>query len=362
MSAPTVLITGANGFIGSTLVAWFLRMRPDARLLLQVRGGDRDEAWRRLNARLERLGMSAVAIHPTAMLAGDLLDAELWDDPRFREVTHVVHLAASTAFRADPRLRLVNVEGSVRLYDACRRLTRLARIVHVGTAMIAGADPVRVVHEDDHPAAGARHLVDYTATKAEAEQIIDASFADLPLLVARPSIVVGHTALGCRPSGTIFWAFRALNALRLATWDPGGRIDVVPVDHVAAALGHLLFLDAPRHRRYHISAGEGSACPWRRIEQAFADVSTDASPYRQGTYAEIRALRPHYQRLFGPCNPHFVYLGIRRYFAFAALDTVFANQRLLASGMLAPPPFADYLGRCLASSPESIAEQMMADF
>jgi hypothetical protein len=32
---------------------------------------------------------------------------------------------------------------------------------------------------------------------------------DQPLIVARPSIVVGHTRLGCRPSASIFWYYRS---------------------------------------------------------------------------------------------------------------------------------------------------------
>ena len=76
-------------------------------------------------------------------------------------------------------------------------------------------------------------------------------------MIARPSIVVGHTELGCKPSGSIFWVLRAVEALRFITWDLENRIDVVPVDWAASALRHLLFAPRLKHQRYHVSGREG---------------------------------------------------------------------------------------------------------
>ena len=101
-----------------------------------------------------------------------------------------------------------------------------------------------MVHEDDFPSEHAAHLVAYTRSKAEAERQLAEHFADLPLVIARPSIVVGHTELGCKPSGSIFWVLRAVEAVRFITWDLENRIDVVPVDWAASALRHLLFAPA----------------------------------------------------------------------------------------------------------------------
>ena len=96
--------------------------------------------------------------------------------------------------------------------------------------------------------------LDVEDVKAEAERLLSEQFADLPVVVARPSIVVGHTELGCKPSGSIFWVLRAVEALRFITWDLENRIDVVPVDWAADALTHLLFAPRLKHNRYHVSA------------------------------------------------------------------------------------------------------------
>lgn len=39
----------------------------------------------------------------------------------------------------------------------------------------------------------------------------------------------------------------------------------------------------------------------------------------------------------------------------------FANERLVAEGMPPPPPFTDYLPRCIESSRQSVLEQMRDD-
>ena len=75
----------------------------------------------------------------------------------------------------------------------------LQRYIHTGTAAICGANPDRIVLEDSYPREDVEHLVAYTRSKAEAERQLDERYADLPIVIARPSIVVGHTRLGCKP-------------------------------------------------------------------------------------------------------------------------------------------------------------------
>jgi hypothetical protein len=63
---------------------------------------------------------------------------------------------------------------------------------------------------------------------------------NLPLLIARPSIVVGHTRHGCTPSSSIFWVFSMGLMLQKFMCSMEDRIDVVPVDYCADALLMLL--------------------------------------------------------------------------------------------------------------------------
>lgn len=66
--------------------------------------------------------------------------------------------------------------------------------------------------------------------------LLESTAPELPLVVARPSVVVGHTQLGCLPSASIFWFYRACDALRRITCPLDSRDDAVPVDWVADAL------------------------------------------------------------------------------------------------------------------------------
>src|SRR5262249_36957826 len=90
-----------------------------------------------------------------------------------------------------------------------RRAAALRRFLHVGTAYICGAPAPALVREDDFPRSGVRHLVEYTASKAECEMLLENTAPELPLVVARPSSVVGHTRLGCGPSARLLWSFRS---------------------------------------------------------------------------------------------------------------------------------------------------------
>jgi nucleoside-diphosphate-sugar epimerase len=270
-SAPTVFLTGVTGFLGGAFLADLLQSSFDGEVVCLVRADDDDTAEERVRRSLFRFGGSDRLPKNVKVLRGDLLSEDWHRSPRLDGVTHVLHLAASTSFGNSRAIRTTNVGGALSVAKAMRG-RRLERFVYTGTAAICGASPVPVVHEDDYPDERATHLVAYTRSKAEAERLLAEQFADLPLIVARPSIVVGHTELGCKPSGSIYWVLRAVEALRFITWDPGNRIDGVPVDWAASALRHLLFAPRLKHTRYHVSAGKGSCVRWNDLAAEYAGL------------------------------------------------------------------------------------------
>src|ERR1041385_4300703 len=54
LTVPTLLITGATGFLGGAAVAQFLQSRPDLRILLLLRGDSHAHAKQRLHQSLAR--------------------------------------------------------------------------------------------------------------------------------------------------------------------------------------------------------------------------------------------------------------------------------------------------------------------
>ena len=273
------------------------------------------------------------------VLRGDLLSEDWHASPHLDGVTHVLHLAASTSFGNSRGIRTTNVGGALSVAKAMRG-RRLERFVYTGTAAICGASPKPVVHEDDYPNERATHLVAYTRSKAEAERLLAEQFSDLPVVFARPSIVVGHTELGCKPSGSIFWVLRAVEALRFITWDLDNRIDVVPVDWAASALGHLLFAPSLKHNRYHVSAGKGSSIRWKELAAEYARLrgGTSQDRYEIGGMRQLTVKRV--MQAAGDGHPRHLLHALELYYRFCSLDLVFDNCRLLKEGV--PGPAALY--------------------
>jgi nucleoside-diphosphate-sugar epimerase len=313
-----------------------------------VRAVDQDSAEQRVRRSLARFGGPALLPSNVKVLCGDLLSTDWHSSPQLDNITHVLHLAASTSFGNNPGIRRTNVEGALSVAKAMQRRP-LQRYIHTGTATICGSAPPNVVHEDDYPSA------------AEAEQKLAERYSDLPLVVARPSIVVGDTRYGCAPSGSIFWVLRSFEALKFLTWDPANHVDVVPVDWAATALTHLLRAPALAHQRYHVSAGSGSSITWEELAAEYARINggPPSGRYEIGDIAQLTSQR--IKTAIGQGQARHLRQALELYSRFCSLDLVFDNSRLLAAGVPPPPRFTQYMRRCVETSPSGIYEQMRVD-
>lgn len=360
-----VLLTGATGFLGGAFLA-HARDRHAAPIewVLPVRGADDAEArrrvWKRLNRFVDEVTAARILDHANVVRA-DLQDPEALSDAQLAGVTHVVHLAANTSFISKKGVWEMNYEGTKLLAQRLRSVPTLQRFVYVGTAMICGDGPSQLVHEDSYPCERAEHLVAYTASKSAAERMLHTEFGDLPLIVARPSVVIGHSKLGCSPSGSIFWVLRALERVRLLAGAPDASLDVVPADYVAHALDHLTFARQLAHRTYHISAGEESRAPIRSTAERLAEAQQEPLPWSDYTVIDSLDITRYRKRLieaFGPAHGRRVQMALGLYLRFCELNVTFDNSRLRAEGMPPSPPLLDYLQHCLAQSRGlSIVEQ-----
>lgn len=366
----TVLVTGATGFIGGAALAQGLSGGLADRWVCLVRGTDQAQAEQRLFGNLARFmgpedARHALA-HRVAVIPADLAGLGSIDSNELDEVTHVLHLAADTSFRARGNCHLVNVGGTQALASRARRMKKLSRFVYGGTAMICGANPPPLVVETDYPSSSAEHLVSYTSSKVDAERMLRTEFGDLPVIVARPSIVTGHSVLGCRPSGSIFWMFRAGDRLRLVAGDVAGGIDVVPVDWAADILLGLLLKSTLSHDVYHLSAGVARCTSWNELAGAFQRCDPAGGPrlYNEFRSGDRQLLRTRFERAFGldSALQTAMMRAMRAYYEFCALGVVFSNDRLVSEGFPLPPALPSYLGTCLAQPAGlSIIEQFADD-
>jgi nucleoside-diphosphate-sugar epimerase len=388
MADPTVLLTGSTGFIGGATLARLLETRPGCRVLLLARDRGPESAAERVRRSLARfVGADKVdaMLQSCEVIPGDLtnpltLGTSRLDEAthvlhlasrkklageKLDEVSHVLHLASNTNFRSVRGVRHTNILGTLALAHRMRHAPKLQRFVYVGTSYVCGDNSQRVVHEDMFPRLNARHFTEYTASKAECEMLLETTAPELPLVVARPSVVVGHTRLGCRPSASIFWFYRACHLLRRLTCPLASRDDVVPVDWVADALLLLLFKPSLRHRRYHVSAGETSSVTWEEVAAAFdrCDPAHSEEPYQELDIPEILKEPARIAERLGVEGVDQLLAVLPIYYRFMQINAeIFDNTRLLAEGIHPASRLTTYLEKCVASvSGRSVYQQMLDD-
>ena len=115
---------------------------PRGRLSNRRSGADQDIGEERVRRSVARFGWTAPSETKlpgnVKVLRGDLLSDEWHAAPELRDVTHVLHLAASTSFGNHPGISRTNVGGALSVAKAMRG-RRVERYIHTGTATICGA-------------------------------------------------------------------------------------------------------------------------------------------------------------------------------------------------------------------------------
>jgi nucleoside-diphosphate-sugar epimerase len=367
-ATDTILITGATGFLGGASAVAAMLGGLAGQLLFLVRAGTVQEGLERILKSLARFEPPATLLEQLSagqIVLGDLADVDSFaGDPRLNRVTQVLNCAAVASFGDHPGIWPVNVVGTVAFARRMAQDPRLKRFVHIGTAMACGPGKTSPVQECGDLDQETEHLVLYTASKAEAERQLHA-IAGLPLVVARPSIVVGHSELGCKPSTSIFWVFRMAHDLGRFLCDLDDVVDVIPVDYCAKALLLLLFKADIASTLYHISAGVSSAT-FRDIERAMATargIPSLGAQFQKITEQDIPALIPEFKARLGISNCRLVMKAMKLYGGFAMLNYQFDNRRLIDEGLELPPSFPSYIKRCIETTEGlPLLEQMMDDF
>ena len=266
-------VTGASGFIGKRLVRKLLSRR-GAVVHFLIRPSSQDKV-------AELLAYWGVDEKRARPVHGDLVQPRLGLTrtalKQLGRIDHFFHLAAVYDLGADAESQVqINIEGTRNAVAAANEM-KAGVFQHVSSIAAAGLYE-GVFREDmfdeaenlDHP---------YFQTKHESEKIVRRE-CRVPWRVYRPSLVVGDSATGemDKIDGPYYF-FKLIQRMRqmLPPWMPtlgieGGRINIVPVDFVVAAV------DAIAHQKGH----DG---------KAFHIV--DPTPYRVGDIMNIFASAAH---------------------------------------------------------------------
>jgi NAD(P)-dependent dehydrogenase (short-subunit alcohol dehydrogenase family) len=247
-------VTGATGFLGRNLVERLLER--EGTIYVLVREGSRG----RLEELRSRWGAGEGRIVP---VIGDISAEHLGCEDRIQElkgeIDHVFHLAAIYDMTADAETqRVSNVDGTrhaVQLAEAvdAKRFHMVSSIAAAG--LYKGTFTEDMFEEaekvDNHP---------YFQTKHESEAVVREE-SGVPWRVYRPGIVVGHSETGeiDKIDGPYYF-FKLLQRARnlLPQWVPGigiegGKINLVPVDFVVAAMDHIAHLDGLDGQAFHLT-------------------------------------------------------------------------------------------------------------
>jgi len=247
-------VTGATGFIGKRLVKALLARRGTTVHFL-VRRGSEDK----LPALREYWGASAQRAHA---MTGDLTAKKLGvsaDDLKALKghVDAVYHLAAVYDLGADEDSQVrVNIEGTRHVCEFAKAVDA-KHLHHVSSIAAAGLyegvfrqDMFDEAENLEHP---------YFMTKHESEKIVRKE-SKTPWTVYRPALVVGDSATGemDKIDGPYYF-FKLIQRMRqiLPPWFPtigleGGRINIVPVDFVVAAIDHISHGKGIDGKCYHL--------------------------------------------------------------------------------------------------------------
>lgn len=378
-TSPRIFLTGVTGFVGGAIAAELAGRESFKEMLFLVRAECAAEGVRRVRESIARFTPAEMPLHisESQIILADLKDAQAFADPRLDRVSHVIHGAAVTSFADRPDIWEINVDATMRLAERCSQLPGLRRFMYVGTAMACGVARGPVVTESLRLPVERAHLVPYTASKAQAENQLRERFPELPLVTLRPSIIVGHSSLGCKPSASIFWILKVVSQLNRFACPPTAYLDIVPVDYCARTIVALTLKETLGFSAYHISAGRSGSVMVEQLLQAFHGLNAVArsQPYERVPEAALRQMALAYgvrHAVQGsatrtgrnePINTRMLHKALMLYGRFSRLNYVFDERRLLSEGLAPAPCFLDYIGQCERSAAKmSLKAQMAHDF
>jgi long-chain acyl-CoA synthetase len=354
-AGKVVFLTGATGHVGRNLIPRILGEDDVSLLIVLVRA----ESERDLGDRFEKL-LSSLApdIDPESArlrlqaVRGDItLDRFGLSRTEFQElasrVTHIIHAAANVRFRQPlEEARRINVGGTrnvMALARLARSAGRLERIAHVSTAFVSG-DRQGIIAEDDL-GCGQGFSNTYEQSKYEAEVWLRQTGQDLPLVVFRPSIIVGDSKSGATSAFNVLYIplkYMARGLVRFVPCSPAVPLDVVPVDYVCEAICHILFHGQDcLGQTYHLCAG-------RQKATTIGEVTGLASDYFRRLWPGKRSLRLRFisvhwmaaARLVEPClrgtwkkvvrkmRAFFPHLKLIRFFDTAKTEAALRGTRI----------------------------------
>jgi thioester reductase-like protein len=236
--SETVVLTGLPTLLARRVASRVLDHK-GSKLIAIVRSKFREAARTFID------GLPAEARARVTVLEGDAAAMDLGlsgaEFKRIAAEVDIIHHAAQVTYLAvdEKFAEAVNVRATREALELARAASHLRAFVHHSTAYISGDRRGAVLESELDVGQHPRNIVEQT--KLRAEKIVRAASRELPVIVLRPTLVVGDSQSGevDRLDGPYLLVLLMLTAppdfaIPLPT-EGNARLDMVPVDWVARA-------------------------------------------------------------------------------------------------------------------------------
>lgn len=216
-----VLVTGANGLLGSNVVRLLLNRGYNVSVLLR----DKNKPVPTLE------GLNLTRHY------GDVRDVESLTKA-VAGADYVIHAAALIQINPahSAQVRQVNIEGTKNVVEACTR-QKIKRLIYIGTANSFGAGAIENPGTEENTYTAGRFGFDYMDSKRAAQEIVLNAVREkqLPAIVLNPTMMIG--AYDSRPTaGAIVLAIYQRS---IPACSPGGRNYIAVKDAATAVINAL---------------------------------------------------------------------------------------------------------------------------
>ncbi len=318
--SKTLFVTGSTGNLGRELVKRFLERTSD-RLLLLVRPSASESHEARVSKLLAKMGTNGNSKSRVEVLAGDVSRPRLGLSEKdwFRvmeETDEIYHAAALTNLGAKwDEAEKINLAGTVHILElakAAHRQGKLKRYFHFSTAYVAGSlTPLRAL-EDRLPEAPVFANA-YEETKFLAEKKVrEAQAEGLPVIIFRPSIVVGDSVRGAVSEFNVIYPFMRIFAHGLLRKLPSrleNSFNIVPIDFVVEASLAIAAQPESLGKTFHlVTENPPTLGMLLQVKEEFGSHFPSVEVVEPDQF-EIETLNEQEKMIFSSLDPYLGYLG-----------------------------------------------------
>ena len=287
-----LLLTGATGAVGGSLLRHLLDARPDLSVYVLLRAGTDDEIRTRMLPILANVTREQV---PRVLpVPGDVMHVDLGLGAKYPDLTRrigeIYHVAASTSFcQTMEQANRTNLAGTKHVIDFARAIQASGspvRLHHISTAYVSGTRTGYM--REDELESGQEFFNYYEWSKFEAERVVRAAGRLLPVTIYRPGIIVGDSRTG--RTNRFHGIYQILRAIHygLIDWlpcQPDFRLDITPVDFVSGAIVRLAQMSDSVGKTFHLTAGPENTLSLGELVDIYAREGTghEGGRYRPGS-------------------------------------------------------------------------------